>query len=1072
MIQARNYIGIPFKAHGSDREGLDCFGLIRLVYKEAFDIKIDPVPYPDPQDLSENAVWIKDTQKDWTETNDPEPGDLISFKILGHESHLGIVYDPGKTFLHSDSSAGVVIERMKSIMWSKRIGKFYRHKFKGSMSLIVHSQWASKRKKSEIQAGPTIFQIIKSSGINPSAVTVILNDQQIPIDFWSCLRPKPGVSLFLNIMPQGSKESRKNALRVIATIAAMTIAPQIGKAIAGEIGISVAAGTAVANFGLALAINSLIPIPQPSVAQAQSLEQAQAFSISGIQNQARHFGVIAKIYGEHPIYPDIVQQWTSIDGNEDQFLHIIFVFGLEYATNDLDITDLKLGQTAISHFNDVDYLIKRYGDLSPGEKDQWSPHVLQDDYNVLVDEDAGYVTRTTKAGADGIEVDIVFPEGLAQIRNDGGVAAAGVDLKVEISTEGQGSWTAFQGPGVAQEGFTKQTFPGNNLQYKYYGSRMVESGNLLYWCGGNQNTVTRSTLYSLDPTTETWTPLQPMVTSRGFHGLSAINGKLYAFGGKDAAGNLNASLEIYDIATDTWTLGASMVTGRWGFSFITVSDVAEGQIWIFGGAITSNGLWASLGNMVYDVASDSWQNGHSSSYSGFKNVFHSVAAYDPNERAGGNQRVVRIFSGSELNASSNVAGLSQYFTTFYFTPENINIYNNSYAPTYIPALQPRQAPAISEIDGKLYITGGVNSVANPGLAYTTVNIVTAGTTTVLTSVPLINGLGGHAQAVDQNGVMWILGGHTGIIDSDDLYRSISSGIMTIRDSKTSIKRLTLSIQGLSSGKYDVRVKRESADSTSTQILDKLFLTAIRSFKNSDPINFQDIKCWFLKIRASNQLSGIINSANALARAKLPGYNGASITAPALTRSPALAIMDVLRSSANKRSVPDSKIDFDSIKAFDDFCTSKGFTFDAIINGRTTVFQLCTDIGGTSRGKFEQRDGLYSVSIDQIKTPISAITAHNSSGISVSRSFRKPPDAIRARFKDATNDHKEQERIVYDDGKNAGNSTAFEEMQFWGITETAMVDVQALYRMRSLRLRSRHYTLLNPPPPVYIWSTSS
>ncbi len=54
------------------------------------------------------------------------------------------------------------------------------------------------------------------------------------------------------------------------------------------------------------------------------------------------------------------------------------------------------------------------------------------------------------------------------------------------------------------------------------------------------------------PAGSRWTTLSPMNTERGYLGVVAFNDKIYAIGGRAAAG-LN-SIEEYDFATDTWTV--------------------------------------------------------------------------------------------------------------------------------------------------------------------------------------------------------------------------------------------------------------------------------------------------------------------------------------------------------------------------------------------------------------------------------------------------------------------------------------------------------------------------------------
>ncbi len=62
---------------------------------------------------------------------------------------------------------------------------------------------------------------------------------------------------------------------------------------------------------------------------------------------------------------------------------------------------------------------------------------------------------------------------------------------------------------------------------------------------------------------DTWTAKSPMPTSRSLLSASAVDGKIYAIGGRRTnGGSASSAVEEYDPATDTWTTKAPMPTAR------------------------------------------------------------------------------------------------------------------------------------------------------------------------------------------------------------------------------------------------------------------------------------------------------------------------------------------------------------------------------------------------------------------------------------------------------------------------------------------------------------------------------
>ncbi len=103
-------IGIRYKRGGTDPEnGLDCSGLVRYVFKEAWN-----------KDLPRTSQEISQVGKN-IEQKDLQPGDLVFYNTVRRGfSHVGI-YLGDNRFVHSPAAGGEVrIESMDLSYWKKR----------------------------------------------------------------------------------------------------------------------------------------------------------------------------------------------------------------------------------------------------------------------------------------------------------------------------------------------------------------------------------------------------------------------------------------------------------------------------------------------------------------------------------------------------------------------------------------------------------------------------------------------------------------------------------------------------------------------------------------------------------------------------------------------------------------------------------------------------------------------------------------------------------------------------------------------------------------------------------------
>lgn len=265
------------------------------------------------------------------------------------------------------------------------------------------------------------------------------------------------------------------------------------------------------------------------------------------------------------------------------------------------------------------------------------------------------------------------------------------------------------------------------------------------------------------------------------------------------------------------------------------------------------------------------------------------------------------------------------------------------------------------------------------------------------------------------------------------------------------------------GQYEVRVAKFTGDQRedlAPRTRDKVVWTALRSIKTGPVLSFpKPLALIALRIRASDQLNGVVSTLNCTAKSKVKAYNGTTWNADTLSTNPADLFRHVLQGPANARALSDGDLDLDNLAAFWTFCSTNGFAFNHIRSNESSVYDCLADICAVARAVPVFIDGKWGVSWDRNEDPIvQHFTPRNSWGFSVARSYPTMPHAFRARFINADNDYTDDERIVYDDGYDATNATLFETIEFPGVTDPDLIWRLGRFHIAQARLRPEETTI--------------
>lgn len=96
--------GTPHKMGGTDRNGVDCSGFVRAVFRDTFQIYL---PRTTAQQLSAGMAVRRQALR---------PGDLVFFRPPGYPRHVGIYLSQDK-FLHASKSQGVTVSTIDRHYW-------------------------------------------------------------------------------------------------------------------------------------------------------------------------------------------------------------------------------------------------------------------------------------------------------------------------------------------------------------------------------------------------------------------------------------------------------------------------------------------------------------------------------------------------------------------------------------------------------------------------------------------------------------------------------------------------------------------------------------------------------------------------------------------------------------------------------------------------------------------------------------------------------------------------------------------------------------------------------------------
>lgn len=277
------------------------------------------------------------------------------------------------------------------------------------------------------------------------------------------------------------------------------------------------------------------------------------------------------------------------------------------------------------------------------------------------------------------------------------------------------------------------------------------------------------------------------------------------------------------------------------------------------------------------------------------------------------------------------------------------------------------------------------------------------------------------------------------------------------------------------GQYKIRVKRITSFSDyTTSVSDAITWIGLSTAYKVSPIATTKRHVFLeVKIKATNQLNGLIQNLSAVVASALNTYNSNTETwSYQVTNNPAWVFVDLLTGEVNKKSVELSRLHLPSILEWAAFCaevptpplggtyTKSRFETNFILDYQATLQEVINQVCGAAQASLNVIEGKYGILTDKTKeTPVQIFTPRNSRDFTSTRYYGLRPHGLKVKFIDPNTNWEVSEAIAYDNGYNAANATEFEEVTSFACTNFEQAWRFGRYMLAANRLRQETISLL-------------
>ena len=1100
------YIGLPYQENGRTWQGVDCWGLARLFYKDEFDVDL-----PDYSDLytgswDEQVTKLINAHKDtWIETQEPNIGDLCLFNIYGEPAHVGVYVGDNK-FLHSRDGSDSAIESLSSVVWKKRFSGFYKHQ----KTETIHITGAPHPLRlsnftDEIKANSTLQDVVdyindKYSVDKKQIAKLILMVDGVPIpsELWPTTKIKHDQNISYRVLAEGRGNGR--LLVAFAVFVVVTLAlsdPATAAKVASAIGVESAATaklivTAAAMTATAVLQNVIAPIRPPGMGKDPG-QPNQLNLFNGSSNQINRLGAIPIVLGKVR-YAGLLGATPFIETNPStNILNLLIIWG--FGPLYVDPKTISVGASNLEEsFYDGSTVSVEGGGIPVrtlmGSKDETNEQ--REQFNKLYPTDVEQtfknveLTNNPTDGNDWVEaeflqqgtrVDIAFsfPEGMRAIKSKGEgageIAEATCALEIQVVPYNQ----AFEDvaplsvgenyseiitvqPRIVADSESAVSTP----MYRWYDFCIGPGGVITYFAG----TPTE------DPNQQ---PSQSVVNSYAEQSYaSLVNSDTASLFGDRFATIPAGYFRLYRVCIGS---GSGVVAN-------TLVNYMQA------------GTYTGLQFTAVGLTTPGFDEGLTPVATGQVKVTITAGRYYPESApVDGEPTTTTIFRTSPQSVpnTNDIPDPDKYWSPFLkehgIWSGNVTELNRT---VQVTLTKPGVYNFAGSADDEAVITLGPDEVLNiPGGGYKTLNTASAYFTPGTYPLTIVaKNSGGGAAGIAFEITYTSNAGPNAPASPKTIFTVGTNGVFS---RKKDAFNYVYSLPILPRARYKLRVRRadpeiqETPESEYRHFTKVIFSNAI-CYDNKLPINELPrgrLAKTAIKVQSNSKNNGQVDGINAVVHTMFWDWDRtANQWKFKTTNNPASLFLYVLTHPANAYRLgdPDSptfytdiatKVDIPKLVEWHNFCNpavptanNPTLTFNAVLTSTQSIMDTLRDICAAGKASPIFLDGKWSVVIDKPRDfVVQHFTPHNSWGFEATKTLPRLPHAFRVTIQDEENAYQAKEIYVYNYGysqygevANTAAAEIFEELSLPGVTNEAQATHLARWHLAQLKLRPETYTI--------------